>query len=37
MHMHHTGSQEETPVAEPREQDVLVQEVHVDEELGEEL
>jgi hypothetical protein len=35
--MHHTGSQEETPVAELGEQDMPTQEVHVDRELGEEL
>jgi hypothetical protein len=37
MHVHHTGSQEETPVEVPEEQDVPVPEVHMDEEAGEEL
>jgi hypothetical protein len=32
-----TGSQEETPIAEPGEQDVPAQEVHEDEQPGEEL
>jgi hypothetical protein len=35
--MYHTGSQEETPVVEPGEQDVPTQEVHEDEQPGEEL
>jgi hypothetical protein len=35
--VHHTGSQEETPVEVPEEQDVPAPEVHVDEEAGEEL
>jgi hypothetical protein len=35
--MHHTGSQEETPVAEPGEQDVPAQEVPENEQPEEEL
>jgi hypothetical protein len=35
--MHRRGSQEETPIAEPGEQDVPAQEVHVDREPREEL
>jgi hypothetical protein len=35
--VHHTGSQKETPVEIPEEQDVPEPKVHVDEEAGEEL